>query len=280
MVSYPSGNVPGVDSFLDRFVNNYTSNEEFCGILLTSPCKTYVEKEDGVPKPQYGKDVMNVFLALSASDDKKALEFGSGNLCGVSLRRMKTIAAKRLSVLFIGLSHDEIIDLLLARISWIHTVRKDPKWRVAFTAGIYATAIMRAYKVITSDHEIVGGSSPNDFIPVNGLSKEQIIERLKECNKGKHSPMSTEVKVVVVYFQKTSKGMPQFLTLAGHPQPTNKQNQFALMVVEYCEMAAMKDGNTVLLNDSIYGVTYEVQLNKTLTIFYLDSGRKYLSMPD
>ena len=52
------------------------------------------------------------------------------------------------------------------------------------------------------------------------------------------------------------------------------------MVVEACELDATKDGNTVLLNESTYGVVYEVQLNKTLTLSYLDSGKKYLYMPD
>ena len=52
------------------------------------------------------------------------------------------------------------------------------------------------------------------------------------------------------------------------------------MVVEACEISAMKDGNSVLLNESTDGVTYEVQFNKTLTLLYLDGGKKYLSMPD
>ena len=46
------------------------------------------------------------------------------------------------------------------------------------------------------------------------------------------------------------------------------------MMVEACEMAAVKDGNAVLLNDSTDGVACEVQFNKTLTISYLDVGKK------
>ena len=84
---------------------------------------------------------------------------------------MKTIAAKRRLAPFIRLSRDEIIDLLLSRISRICTGRKDPKLRVAFTAGIETTALVKAYQVNTSDHAIVGGASPNDFIPVDGLLK-------------------------------------------------------------------------------------------------------------
>ena len=82
--------------------------------------------------------------------------------------------------------------------------------RVAFTEGIDATDIVKAYQVSTSDHEIVVGVSPNDFILVEGLLKEQIFESLKECNKGKHGTMATEVKVTVVSLQNTPKGIPPF----------------------------------------------------------------------
>ena len=97
---------------------------------------------------------------------------------------MKIIAAERRSDPFLGLSRDKIIDRLLACISRICTGTKDPKLRVAFTEGIDATDIVKAYQVSTSDHEIVVGVSPNDFILVEGLLKEQIFESLKECNKG------------------------------------------------------------------------------------------------
>ena len=81
---------------------------------------------------------------------------------------------------------------------------------------------MKAYQLITSDHAIVGGASHNDFIPVDVLSKEQIFERLKECNKGKHRLTITEVKDVVFYFQNTPKGMPKFLLfLATHKLEMN-----------------------------------------------------------
>ena len=84
------------------------------------------------------------------------------------------IEAKRHSASFIGISRDEKIDLLLERISRICKSRKNPKLRVTFTAGIDATAIVKEYQVSRIDHTIVGGASPNDFIPADGLSKEQI----------------------------------------------------------------------------------------------------------
>ena len=145
LVSSPSGNVPGVNFFLGSFVNNYTNNEEFCASLLTSLCKAYSVKVDGVPNPRNEKYVLKVFLELSASGDKKAFEFVSGNLCGASFRRMQMIAEKRSPAPLIRLFCNEIIDMLLARISRICTSRKDPKSRFALTSGIDATALMKAY---------------------------------------------------------------------------------------------------------------------------------------
>ena len=114
---------------------------------------------------------MNFFLALFVGGDKKAFDFVSGNLYGVSLRRMKMITEKRRPDLFSGLSNDEIIDLIIARISQTCMGRKEPKSRVALTLGIDATFLMKAYQVSTGNHAIVGGASRNDFIPVYSLSK-------------------------------------------------------------------------------------------------------------
>ena len=72
VVSSPSGHVPGVNSFLDSFINNYTNNEEFCGSLLSSLLKAYAMKVDGVPNMQYGTYVLKNFLEFSTSGDKKA----------------------------------------------------------------------------------------------------------------------------------------------------------------------------------------------------------------
>ena len=70
---------------------------------------------------------------------KKAFNFVLGNLFGVPLSWMKNISAKRCSAPFIRIFQDEIIDLLLAHIIWICTGRKDPKLRIALTAGIDTT---------------------------------------------------------------------------------------------------------------------------------------------
>ena len=187
-----------------------------------------------VNNPQYGTDVLNYILELSASGDKKALKFVSGNCYWVPLSRIKTIAEKRRSATFIGLSHNETIDLLIELISRIHTVRKDPKSRVDLTAGINKNTLVKEYQVSTSDNAVFGGASLIDFIPVGGSSKEQIFECYKECIKGKKVQWQQRSKLLLFILKHTPKVMPQFFTVAGRPQTTNEQNKFSLMVVESC----------------------------------------------
>ena len=66
--------------FLDSFINNYTNNEEFCGSLITSPCKAYDVKVDGVPNMQYRTDVLKIFLAIYTSEKKRHLSLFHASL--------------------------------------------------------------------------------------------------------------------------------------------------------------------------------------------------------
>ena len=75
-----SGYIPGVDTFLDRFINQYMSNVEFRESFVLQLCKGYVAKVEGAENPQYGTKVLNFFLGLIAGGNKVAFEFVSGNL--------------------------------------------------------------------------------------------------------------------------------------------------------------------------------------------------------
>ena len=76
----PSGYIPGVDSFLDNFIKHYQSNSKFRDGLVVNLMKGYVAKVDGIQNPKYGSKVLNFFMALVVSGDKKAFEYCSGNI--------------------------------------------------------------------------------------------------------------------------------------------------------------------------------------------------------
>ena len=52
------------------------------------------------------------------------------------------------------------------------------------------------------------------------------------------------------------------------------------MVVEACEIAATKDRNAVLLNESTDFVACQVQFDKTLKASQGGGDKEYLSMPN
>ena len=87
----PSGYIPGVDSFLDNFIKHYQSNSKVRDSLVVNLMKGYVAKVEGIQNPKYGAKVLNFFMALAASGDKKVFEYCSGNLCAVSFRWMRVL---------------------------------------------------------------------------------------------------------------------------------------------------------------------------------------------
>ena len=125
-VTTPSGYIPGVDSFLDSFINHYMNNPEFKDSLVVNLTKAYVSKVDGVKNPKYGAKVLNFFLALYASGDKKAFEFVSGNLCGIGLRWMKKLCSRKRGEPFIVLSKEQMVACIVAHVMKIRTGFKDP----------------------------------------------------------------------------------------------------------------------------------------------------------
>ena len=58
---------------------------------------------------KYGMKVLNFYLALAASGDKKAFEYVSGNLVGVGLHHMQCIVSKLRITPFISLDEEKMV---------------------------------------------------------------------------------------------------------------------------------------------------------------------------
>ena len=115
--------------------------------MLVNPMKAYVAKVEGVKNPWYGSKVLNFFLALaaSASGDKTAFEYVSGNLCAVSLRWIKKLIADQREHAFINLCQQQMVDLIDDCISKIRVGCGDSPMRVAFTVGVDDTCLVPAW---------------------------------------------------------------------------------------------------------------------------------------
>ena len=275
-----SGFMPGVDSFLDKFVEHYKTNPKFRSSLVVLLMKGYVAKVDGIKNPKYGTKVLNFMMALAASGDKKAFEYVSGNLCSCSLRWMKTLMTKKRTAPFIELTPAQIIDRITSNISKIRSSFANDSMRVAFTVGLDATCLVKGFQLSSSHGAIVGGIHPNHFISVNDRTPEEVKVLLKDCIDGKYGEAAPEIKVAVICFQRTPPTMCPYLVLVGQPQSINLNSTFGSMVISLCESAAEKSGNTVVLNQSTDGVSCEVEYNLDMICGYLQGKHDHTALPD
>jgi len=109
--------------------------------------------------------------------------------------------------------------------------------------------------VSASADVVVGGAAPNHLIgiPANS-SKEKVKALLKIYDDGEHGVLATDVKVAVLSFQEAPPGMCPYVVLAGIPQITNENNDFAEVGMDACKEAAKQIGNLIIVNTSTDGV--------------------------
>ena len=70
--------------------------------------------------------------------------------------------------------------------------------------------------------------------------------------------MDYEDKAAVTSFQSNPPGMCHYLFLEGNHQTTNERNEFGHIALDICEEVEKKYSNTIILNESTDGVSYEV----------------------
>ncbi len=60
-------------------------------------------------------------IAISASGDKRAFEFVSGNLCGMTFSHVEKCMAQQRAMLFINIAREGWLEVLLTYFERIHT---------------------------------------------------------------------------------------------------------------------------------------------------------------
>lgn len=193
---------------------------------------------------------------------------------------MQTIIASRRDAPFISLDREGMVSHLLSVFSRIHTFADESSLCIAFSVGIDATALVKSFKICSSNSAIVGGASPNHFIGIEGMATEDIKNILQNCVEGNYGDAASDVKVSVVTIQNTPLGMPPYFVLSGLPQTINQFNDLGTQMLDVYNIAAARDGNAVVLNTSTDGVSCEVQDNKALTLRYLNGDADQVSFPD
>jgi hypothetical protein len=111
---------------------------------------------------------------------------------------------------------------------------------------------------LATHNVVIGGAYPNDWLEVGSTDKDGIQAFLQKCLAGEYGKPAAEVKVAVLAFQVTPRGISPYFILVGQTQSINHSNSFASKVVSICINAAKNVGNAVVLNYSTDGVSLEV----------------------
>jgi len=133
---------------------------------------------------------------------------------------------------FIHLSRANIMELMEGHIEMIRSKSNDDLRRVAFTVGVDATVVVKNVQVAGAHRVVVGLAAPNHFLPIDiNMKSEEWKKYRKGCAEGKEGELAAEIKVCVLSFQNTPKGMCPYLAIAGNPQTLNEANDFGNTVV-------------------------------------------------
>ena len=83
--------------------------------------------------------------------------------------------------------------------------------RLAFSLAINGTKVPQAKEIYQKYKPIIGGSHPNHFITLDGLSDEEV--KVKLLNTSDSFQLAVEVKVVVMSCQPVPKGKEAYLSI-------------------------------------------------------------------
>ena len=178
------------------------SNDTFKNLLVVCLLKAFVAKMSGELNPVYSPNVFNFYLALSATS-RKSFEFVSGNLLGPAIRQIQRRRENHMGRNpFI--SYDLPIVEAKMRALLVRLSDSLGGGRLAFSLAIDGTKVPQTKQISQKYKTIIGGSHPNHFITLDGLSDEEV--KVKLLNRSDSSHLAAEVRVVVMSCQPVPKG--------------------------------------------------------------------------
>ena len=127
---------------------------------------------------------------------------------------------------------------------------------------------------------IIGGEHPKHFIPIEDMTKEKV-EEILDGKSDIHGNISiaSEVKVTVMSFQDTPRGIPVMEVVAGRPQSNNESNDFIKEMEAVASVASVQAGGR-FTNFTVDGVSCE-STHVWLTIcMFLSSKCNHLGSTD
>ena len=165
---------PSTNSFIKKFITMYKGkfNDTFKNSLVVCfLLKALFVKMSGELNPVYSPNIFNFYLALSATS-RKSFEFVSGNLLGPAIRQIQRRRENMGRNPFI--SYDLPIVEAKMRALLVRLSDSLGGRGLAFSLAIGGTKVPQAKQISQKYKAIIGGSHPNHFIALGGLSDEEV----------------------------------------------------------------------------------------------------------
>ena len=104
-----------------------------------------------------------------------------------------------------------------------------------FSAGCDATKLVKGVRLLEQNQDIVGGTYPDNFVPVSESSVEEVENKLTDIKLDKNSAeLAFKMKIIVLTLQSVPEVMSPYILIDGRPQINNESKSFRNVVQYAC----------------------------------------------
>ena len=221
------------------------------------------------------------FVRFIRTHDKKAAQVLSANLQGPGERWMQRMDAVDRTECILDAGKDDAC--ITQRMSDAIARRANNGGStLAFSLAIDATKTPEVLEVGSGFQAVIGGEYPTHLIDIKEKSKEDVRKILMGTSEEfGNIKTATEVKVAVMSFQRSPKGIPPFEVVAARPQSNNESNDFVKAMEKVATAVALRSGGRArFANFSVDGVSCESE-HVYLAIFnFLSSKSNHIGNTD
>jgi len=284
--SISGGEVPAVKTVFDKAADLYEKNPEFRSSVIVALLK------GAVAKATFGKNTATEercvnFFRYMRSISKTAFSALRETLGGPSSRWMEKLNAREKVPCIVDSGKDG--ELVVKRMA-DGIIRRCPNFKegdknqaVTFTIGVDATKVAPSLELSARYQVVLGGEHPNDIIPINGKSKEEVKAILDGTSRDYGEiPKATEIKVAVMSFQSSPDGVPVYEIVAARPQSNNESNDFVKDMEKAASAAMALTGvhGSSFLNTAVDGVSCESRNVQESTCDFLSCKSNHTGTTD
>ena len=263
ITSISHGEVPGVNTVFKEAAKLYKDNPKFRQSVIVSLLQGAVAKAKFGSNAATEERCVNFFRYIR-SISKVAYSALRINLNGPTSRWMEKLASREGVACIVDSGKD---GALVVKRMEDAIKRRCPNFKdggknqaVPFSIGIDATKVAPSLDLSARFKKVLGGEHPNDVIPIDGMSKEEVTAILdgKSMEYG-DIEKCTEIKVAVMSFQSSPDGVAIYEIVAARPQSNNESNDFVKDMEAAASSAMISAGvhGSSFLNFAVDGVSCE-----------------------